>query len=116
MLRSMTGFGTGRAKVEEEELAVEVKSLNHKFCEVKVRLPRELSTLEALAGKLIKDRLHRGAVELFVKRQSQGASDAVPQVDLALAREYRRALSEVARAIGAEDRIALTDVAFQPGV
>lgn len=116
MLRSMTGFGTGRAKVEEEELAVELKSLNHKFCEVKVRLPRELSSLEALAGKMIKDRLHRGAVELFVKRQVQGGSEAVPQVDLALAREYRRALSEIAHAVGVADDVGLTDIAFQPGV
>src|SRR5262245_3341990 len=115
MLRSMTGFGTGRAKVEEEELAVELKSLNHKFCEVKVRLPRELSALEAMAGKLIKDRLHRGAVELFVKRQVPGGTESVPQVDLALAREYRRALSELAQAVGLADQVALTDIAFQPG-
>jgi uncharacterized protein (TIGR00255 family) len=116
MLRSMTGFGTGRAKVEEEELAVELKSLNHKFCEVKVRLPRELSALEAAAGKLVKDRLHRGAVELLIKRQAQAASDTVPQVDLALAREYRRALSEIARAVGVADEATLADIAFQPGV
>ena len=42
MLRSMTGFGAGRARVEQEEVSVELKSLNHKFSEVKVRLPREL--------------------------------------------------------------------------
>ena len=43
MLKSMTGFGAGRARVGDEEVSVELRSLNHKFCEVKARLPRELS-------------------------------------------------------------------------
>ena len=63
MLKSMTGFGAGSAKVENEEFSVEVRSLNHKFCEVKARLPRELSALEPGVVKQVKDRLARGAVD-----------------------------------------------------
>src|SRR5262245_58100685 len=116
MLRSMTGFGSGRARVQDEELTVELKSLNHKFCEVKARLPRELSHLEASVTKAVKDRLARGAVEVFVKRQTPGAPASAPQVDVALAREYQRALLELARAIGAPEQVALRDVATLPGV
>jgi len=116
MLRSMTGFGSGRARVQDEELTVELKSLNHKFCEVKARLPRELSHLEALVTKAVKDRLARGAVEVFVKRQTPGAPSSAPQVDLALAREYQRALLELARALGAPEQVSLRDVATLPGV
>jgi uncharacterized protein (TIGR00255 family) len=116
MLSSMTGFGVGRAVSGDEELLVELKSLNHKFCEVKVRLPRELSSLEASVIKRIKDRLARGSVDVFVRRTTVGRSASVPQVDAALAREYARALSEVARAAGLDERPRLQDVALQPGV
>ncbi|MEN9798909.1 MAG: hypothetical protein RL653_2605, partial [Pseudomonadota bacterium] len=116
MLSSMTGFGVGRAVSGDEELLVELKSLNHKFCEVKVRLPRELSTLEATVIKRMKDRLARGSVDVFVRRTAVGRSASVPQVDTALAREYARALAEVARAAGLDERPRLQDVALQPGV
>ena len=46
MIRSMTAFGAGRASRGGEDVDVEVRSVNHKFCEVKVRLPRELAALE----------------------------------------------------------------------
>src|SRR5690349_5532640 len=116
MLRSMTGFGSGHARIKDEELTVELRSLNHKFCEVKARLPRELSAVEPAVAKQVKDRLARGAVEVFVKRQTPGASASSPQVDLALAREYQRALLELARALGAPEQVSLRDVASLPGV
>lgn len=116
MLKSMTGFGAGRARVGDEEFSVELRSLNHKFCEVKARLPRELATLEPAVSKLVKDRLARGAVELLVKRQTATASGTVPMVDVALAREYARAFRELADALGAPADISWAQVATQPGV
>jgi uncharacterized protein (TIGR00255 family) len=116
MLRSMTGFGAGRARVGDEEFSVELRSLNHKFCEVKTRLPRELSALEPSMSKQVKDRLARGAVDLLVKRQTVTASGTVPVVDVALAREYARAFRELAEALGAPADISWQQVATQPGV
>lgn len=116
MLKSMTGFGAGRARVGDEEFSVELRSLNHKFCEVKVRLPRELSTLEPVVVKQVKDRLARGAVDIFVKRQTATASGTVPVIDVALAKEYARAFRELAQALGAPAEITWAQVATQPGV
>ncbi|RKG66791.1 YicC family protein [Corallococcus sp. CA054B] len=116
MLKSMTGFGSGRARVGDEEVSVEARSLNHKFCEVKVRLPRELSALEPALVKQVKDRLARGSVEILVRRQAATVSGNVPTVDVALAREYARAFREVAEAMGQSVEIAWSQVANQPGV
>jgi uncharacterized protein (TIGR00255 family) len=116
MLKSMTGFGAGRARVGDEEFSVELRSLNHKFCEVKVRLPRELSTLEPVVSKQLKDRLARGAVDLLVKRQTATASGTVPMVDVVLAREYVRAFRELANALGVPAEVSWAQVANQPGV
>jgi uncharacterized protein (TIGR00255 family) len=116
MLKSMTGFGAGRARVGDEEVSVELRSLNHKFCEVKARLPRDLAALEPIVSKRVKDRLARGAVELFVKRQTATPSGTVPVVDVALAREYARAFRELADALGVAPEISWTQIATQPGV
>ena len=78
MLKSMTGFGAGRSQVEGEELSVELRSVNHKFLEVKARLPREAASLEASLLKQLKERLARGAVDLVVRRVAVGASSQVP--------------------------------------
>lgn len=114
----MTGFGAGRAQVEGEELSVELRSVNHKFLEVKARLPREVSPLESGLLKQLKDRLARGAVDLVVRRVSAGATAQVPQVDVELAREHGRALRELADALGlaATPAELLRHVASQPGV
>jgi uncharacterized protein (TIGR00255 family) len=112
----MTGFGAGRARVGEEELSVELRSLNHKFCEVKARLPRELATLEPLLVKQVKDRLARGSVELLVRRQSPTATGTVPTIDLGLAREYARAFRELSSSLGLAGELTLAQLVNQPGV
>jgi uncharacterized protein (TIGR00255 family) len=112
----MTGFGAGKATVGNEELSVELRSLNHKFCEVKPRLPRELTALEAAVTKTVKDRLARGSVEVFAKRSSAAMASSAPQVDLALAKEYHRAFQEIAKAIGVPDQVQVSDIATQMGV
>jgi len=116
MLKSMTGFGAGRARVGDEEVSVEVRSLNHKFCEVKARLPRELASLEPALTKQVKDRLARGSVELLVKRQASTASGTVPTVDLNLAREYLRTFRELARELGLPEEVSWAQIANQQGV
>ncbi len=112
----MTGFGLGRSAIGTEELTVELRSVNHKFCEVKVRLPRELASHETLVGKTIKDRLARGAIDVTAKRTSRSAAGTVPVVDAGLVREYRRAFSEIAAAAGLPDEISLRDLSQQSGV
>ena len=112
----MTGFGAGQARIESEDLAVEVRSWNHKFCEVKVRLPRELGPLEAGIIKAVKNRIARGSVEVFVKRQGADEVMGAPTVDLALAREYFTALTSLGSELRLSGEVRVQDIAAQPGV
>ena len=112
----MTGFGAGQATLKSEGLSVEVRSWNHKFCEVKVRLPRELASLEPAVVKAVKDRIARGSIEVFVKRRSSEGGSVAPTVNMALARDYFVALSSLAAELRLAGEIRLQDIAAQPGV
>jgi uncharacterized protein (TIGR00255 family) len=107
----MTGFGTASATVGHESVTVELRSVNHKFCEVKVRLPRELSVLEGALQKRVKERLARGSIDVSVRRAARTAMGVVPQVDLPLAKEYARAFQELAQALDVPPAYTVKDIA-----
>jgi uncharacterized protein (TIGR00255 family) len=111
----MTGFGTGRAVQDAETVDVDVRSVNHKFCEVKVRLPRELAALEVEIARAVKERLARGGIEVSVRR-SGSQSTVVPRVDAALAAEYARAFAELQQRLGLAGAVTLEDVLAAEGV
>jgi uncharacterized protein (TIGR00255 family) len=115
MIRSMTGFGAGRGAAGGEEIDVEARSVNHKFCEVKARLPRELSVLEMDLQRAVKERLARGGVDVLVRR-SGGAGALAPRVDVALAEAYARAFAEVGARTGLSGGLTLADVVAAEGV
>lgn len=115
MIRSMTGFGTGRGGEGGEAVEAEVRSVNHKYCEVKARLPRELGALETDIARWVKERLARGGVEVSIRRSSaRGALS--PRVDAELAAEYARAFEEVRARLGLSGAVSLADVLGADGV
>ena len=116
MIRSMTGFGSGRGEAAGEGLTVELRSVNGKFCEVKPRLPRELSSLENELLKTVKARIHRGVVDVFVRRETASARGMLPQVDLALAAAYAKALRELKSELGLAGEPSIHDLAQMQGV
>lgn len=117
MIRSMTGFGAGRGHAGSETVLVELRSVNNKFCEVKPRLPRELSLLEAELVRTIKARVARGSVDVTVRREFVGAARGLlPRVDLALASAYAKALRELKAELGLAGEPSVHDVAVMEGV
>jgi uncharacterized protein (TIGR00255 family) len=115
MIRSMTGFGAGRAGEGGEVVEAEVRSVNHKFCEVKARLPREMAPLETELVRQVKDRLARGGIE-FTLRRSTARGTLAPRVDAELAAEYARAFEEVRARLGLSGTVSLADVLGADGV
>jgi uncharacterized protein (TIGR00255 family) len=112
----MTGFGVGRGRAGGEEFTAELKAVNHKYVEVKVRLPRELQALEPELQRQVKAVCTRGAVELSLRRAAVTASGNVPTVDAGMARAWRAALAEVARVTGLPDTTTAAEVAGQSNV
>lgn len=114
-MKSMTGFGRAEASNGHLTLVAEMKSVNNRFRDVQVRLPREYNVLEPRAQNLLRESVHRGRVEVTVRRSSsEGASRIVP--DLGLVDQYRKAAAEVANRLQIEAVVPLDFILAQPGV
>lgn len=88
MIKSMTGFGRAEASDEGRRVAVEVRSVNGRYGEYSVRLPRTLSALEPRLRRLLQQRVARGTVSLAISLSREDKS-GLPVVDLEAARHYR---------------------------
>lgn len=75
MIRSMTGYGLGRVKEEDGECLVEVKSLNNKFCDVSIKDNFQSLEIEQKIEKIIKNRVSRGKVNIFIKVDNYGLTE-----------------------------------------
>src|SRR5271165_5166695 len=92
-MRSMTGFGLGEAAVGSGKLAVEIRGVNHRFLDVRVRLPRELADLTSFVEQVAREKLTRGRYEVAVR--VDGVALAAPTLDRERARAAFRALGEL---------------------
>jgi uncharacterized protein (TIGR00255 family) len=115
-MNSMTGFGRGEATSGGTTVVVELKSVNNRFLDLQVRVPREYAALEPRIHQALKGAIHRGRLEVFVRRQGHDANRKVG-VDAALAERVHAAIAEIAIRLGkkAED-VPLDVVLAQPGV
>jgi uncharacterized protein (TIGR00255 family) len=117
LIRSMTGFGAGRAEQGGEAVAVEVRSVNSKFCEVRARLPRELSALDPAIAKAVKARIARGALDVTLRREGAGAiGGPLPEINLPLAAGYAKALREMQSELGLTGELGLAELLPLEGV
>ncbi len=100
MLRSMTGFGRGTYEEEDFSIVIEIKTVNHRYTEPSIRMPRFLNSLEDRIRKTILASVARGRIDVFITA-SYTSEDAVQvRVDKPLARSYHQALLEIGSAIG----------------
>lgn len=112
----MTGFGTATAQTPGGRLAVEARSVNHRFSEILVRLPRDLTALEDRIRSLVQTTVHRGRIEVVVSRDDGARRPRAVRADADLAAAYARALRDVAAAVGVTGELTLTQVAGLPDV
>lgn len=102
MLKSMTGFGRGEYEDDNFSITVEMKTVNHRYNEVAIRLPRFLNPLEDRIRKTILKTVNRGRVDVFINADYTSSDNCTLKVDKNLAAAYHKALQEVGEAIGAD--------------
>lgn len=112
-MRSMTGFGVGEASGPSGRLVAEARSVNHRFLDVRVRVPRELGEHQLFVEQVVRSRMTRGRVDVTV--HAEGAAGAVG-LDRARALAALRDFQAVADAFGAGERASLGLLAMVPEV
>ncbi|MBI4537657.1 MAG: YicC family protein [candidate division NC10 bacterium] len=113
MRDSMTGFGRGEAAAAGRAYRLEVYAVNHRFLEVRCRLPRRLQALEPKLQQAVKGRFARGHFEVSVQEKDLGGGTRRLAVDAALAREYVELLGRLQRELGLPGEVTLGLVASQ---
>ncbi|MGA8571182.1 MAG: YicC/YloC family endoribonuclease [Desulfobaccales bacterium] len=106
----MTAYGRGEAEGPSQKWVVEIRSLNHRFLELSLNLPKRLWSLEDRVRKLIKSRIPRGRVEMQFTWESTGEKALALKVDQALARQTAAMLEEVREAGGLTEPLHLEDL------
>ncbi|MBR4958727.1 MAG: YicC family protein [Phascolarctobacterium sp.] len=99
----MTGFGRGQYEDENFSITVEMKTVNHRYNEVAIRLPRFLNPLEDKIRKTILKTVNRGRIDVFINADYTSSENCTLKVDKNLAAAYHKALQEVGSAIGLEE-------------
>jgi uncharacterized protein (TIGR00255 family) len=109
MIRSMTGYGRAEAVFAGRKFAVEMKSVNHRYLEISLRLPGMLSSLDTEIKKKIGEQFSRGRIEATVRVDSDGIADNSGRLtlNLPLARNYHALLCELKEEFQLEEEISL---------
>ena len=115
-LLSMTGYGSAKGSVEGQEITVELKSVNNRYLDCSVRLPRNFLFAEDTVKQAVSAGVSRGKVDVFVSAQASQDSGTVVSVNDDLARGYRDAVSHIAETLGLESGLNAFNIARFPDV
>ena len=97
MIMSMTGFGAGEASDEKYKVTVEIKSVNHRYLDLNIRLPRKFNQLEGRLRTGIKNYAQRGKIDIYVNYEEFGDAGKKLRYDSALAGEYLEYMTRISR-------------------
>ena len=111
----MTGFGFAEVEAEGVSIRVEIRAVNHRFLQVRQRVPVELGELEPKLEAMLRKKLARGAVNLNVNL-TRTASPSAVDLDLEVAKRYRKLLTKAAKELALTDDVGLAKLIELPGV
>lgn len=116
MIRSMTGFGQSGRSARGYSVRAEVKSVNHRYSEIAVRIPREWLSLEDGVKREIAHAVKRGKVDALVTIDREDGGAKSLEIDWAAAQSYMEAAEQLKRRFGLSDSLTLRDLMTLPGV
>lgn len=117
MVKSMTSFGRSSSEEGQKRIfTVEMKSVNNRYLDINIRMPKALISLEEEVRKMISTSLSRGKVDVFINLKNYSQNEGVPKVDLKLAEEYLNCLKEIEESFGLKNDVSVMQVARFPEV
>lgn len=116
MAYSMTGFGRAEKINDTRRYSVELKSVNSRYCDINLRLPRILNFKDADIRKVVSSRLVRGKIDIFVSYEDMSGAGCEVRVNETLASEYSDAIRKIAGLTGREDDTGAGRIAMMQDV
>ena len=107
LIKSMTGFGRGEYSQGTNTFSVEIRSVNHRYSDISVRMPRSLSSLEEKVRELINEEIYRGKIDVYINYSSFGQNSKI-MIDTNLAENYVNSLNMLKEQFGIKDEISLS--------
>ena len=116
MIKSMTGFGRAEAVTKEWKITVELKSVNHRYLDLNIKMPRKLNLFEGQVRNLIKTYMQRGKVDIFITYEDYTAGSVALKFNRDLAAEYLGYLKEMEQEFQLKNDISVTMLSRYPEV
>lgn len=116
MIRSMTGYGKGSLNLEGREYQIEIKSVNHRYLDINIKMPRTLSYLEETVKKEISEKIKRGKIDVFVTFENNSQEGRNIKINKELAKIYINQLKELAQEENISSNIEVIDIAKFPEI
>ena len=116
MVKSMTGYGRAVETVNGREFTVELRSVNNRYLDCTVKLPRSLTFAEEAVKQAVKGTISRGKVDVFITVRSEGASDVKISLNAAMVEGYLTAMKQMVAEYGVRDDISVSVISRMPDV
>lgn len=116
MIKSMTGFGRNEVSEEKRKITVEIKSVNHRYLDVNIKMPKKLGFFEAAIRTELKKYMQRGKVDVFIAYEDFTESNVCVKYNKELAAEYMGYLEKMAEDFGLDNDIRVSALSRYPEI
>lgn len=116
MIKSMTGFGRSEAVTEERKVIVEMKAVNHRYCDINIRMPKKLGFFEASIRNVMKKYISRGKIDVFITYEDYTENNVCVRYNKEIAGEYYGHLSSMSEEFGLDMGLTAAGLSRYPEV
>lgn len=116
MIKSMTGYGKSSLLINSREYQVEIKTVNHKYIDINIKMPKVISYLEESIRKQISEKIKRGKIDIFINFENYSQQGNEIKINTEIAKMYINNLRELAKEEKLLDDISVTEIANLPDV
>ena len=116
MIKSMTGFGRSEVTTEAYKVIVEMKSVNHRYCDLNMKMPKKLSFFESNIRTLLKEYIQRGKVDIYISYEDYTEARECVRYHKEIAQEYFSYLQQMAEDFGIENDVTVSKLSRYPDV
>ena len=116
MVKSMTGFGRCEISEGDRKMTVEMKSVNHRYLDVAIKMPKKLNFFESAIRSLLKTYIQRGKVDVFITYEDLSEANTTLRYNQALAAEYLKYLNQMAEEFHLEQDVKVSALSRYPEV